>query len=362
MMDIQHYIRELENYLNTNGVESLWVSEGIKVKQYGGHPLYCLKYSSWSNKESPLVKSCRGTVVSLRDDVYRVESIPFIRFFNLGETEAPQDFNWNSYEAYEKYDGSLVTLFNYQGEWLLSTSSTIEGLINDYGVSDLFWNIWEDSGYPTNLDNLDPSQIYIWELCSKVNKVVVNYPEEMLVLLAVRSKFDLSELNLDCFKEKFKVAQRFKFSSKEELLEFVNSRKAGKSEGLVIKDSKGNRIKVKSREYVKFHNRLNNNKPNLGEIWALGELDEFLSYFPNYYDSAEEMISRIKEKSLMLEKFLNENQELSQKQFALKVLGDLPDFSMVLFHIRSEKSPNLESWLRLGKNYDFIKSKLMGDL
>lgn len=71
------------------------------------------------------------------------------------------------------------------------------------------------------------------------------------------------------------------------------------------------------------------------------------------------MISRIKEKSLMLEEFLNENQELSQEQFALKVLDDLPDFSMVLFHIRSGKSPNLESWLRLGKNYDFIESKLM---
>ena len=48
---------------------------------------------------------------------------PFDKFFNHGEDLAA-DVDWDTAVAYEKLDGTLVFLYEYDGEWLVGSTGT----------------------------------------------------------------------------------------------------------------------------------------------------------------------------------------------------------------------------------------------
>lgn len=337
----------LEITLNTKGLD--WIKDqGILVTHNPRYPnLYCLKYGPRAIKNSTLTKACRGTVVEKIDNSYKVVCYGLTRFFNLGEPDTPSEiefFDWANFVAYEKYDGSLIKLFNYGNEWLVSTSGTIEGEISQVKASEIFWKTFGLMDY--NAKDLDPNVVYIWELCTEETANVVSYNEDFLTLIAVRSRANFEELHLENFSEKFSIAQKFSFSSQEDVIKFSNSRKGSKSEGLVLKDGSGNRLKVKSREYVKFHLLLNNKLPDLFLIWKLGELDEFLTYFPQYIEEADLLLGQISSMQEKVEAFVEENSTLEQKEFAKKTLENFGKFSGAVFAIRSRKERKFQDWLR----------------
>jgi hypothetical protein len=53
---------------------------------------------------------------------WRVVCYPYNKFFNFGEPYAVTDIDWSSAVVYEKYDGSLATLYHYKGEWMVASS------------------------------------------------------------------------------------------------------------------------------------------------------------------------------------------------------------------------------------------------
>lgn len=337
----------LEITLNTKGLD--WVKDrGILVTQNPDYPnLHCLKYGPRAVKNSTLTKACRGTIVEKVGNSYKVVCYGLTRFFNLGEPDTPSGigfFDWSSFVAYEKYDGSLIKLFNYGNKWLVSTSGTIEGEISRVKASEIFWETFNLMGYSAK--DLDPNVIYIWELCTEETANVVSYNEDFLTLIAVRAKANFEELHLENFSEKFSIAQKFSFSSQEDVIKFANSRKGSKSESLVLKDWLGNRLKVKSKEYVKFHLLLNNKLPDLFLIWKLGELDEFLTYFPQYTLEANLLLGQISSMQEEVEAFVEENSSLEQKEFAKNTLEKFGKFSDAAFAIRSGKERKFQDWLR----------------
>ena len=76
------------------------------------------------------------------DDQNQVVARPFRKFFNIEERKhtPTEDF-----EIYEKVDGSLITVFNYNGEWVVSSRGSftseqaIKGreLLNKYPIHTL---------------------------------------------------------------------------------------------------------------------------------------------------------------------------------------------------------------------------------
>lgn len=340
----------IQTTLNAKGLG--WVKDqGILVAQNPDYPdLYCLKYGPRAVKNSDLTKACRGTIVEGIQGNFQVVCYGLTRFFNLGEPGTLSEsefFDWGQFVAYEKYDGSLIKLFYYGDKWLVSTSGTIEGEINRVKTSEVFWRTFNLMGY--NVKDLNPNVIYIWELCTKETANVVSYNEDFLILIAVRSRTTFEELCLENFSKSttgFSIAQKFSFSGQEEVVKFVNSRKGSKSEGLVLKDWLGNRLKVKSKDYLKFHLLLNNKSPDLFLIWKLGELDEFLTYFPQYTLEARLLLSQISLMQREVETFVEENSSLEQKEFAKKAIGSFGNFSGAAFAIRSGKERKFQDWLR----------------
>jgi hypothetical protein len=344
-MDI--YLRHnLLNHLNCFGLDSL-KDKDIRVSSDDRYPnVYNLKYGTLADKSDPIVQACRGAVVENRFGKFELLAYAFDRFFNLGEPDAV-DIDWNSAKVYEKYDGSLIKLFYYQDHWLVSTSGSVMGAgnVGSSGKSfeELFWETFDYNDY--RVCNLNPNYCYIFELCAPENRIVVNYDQAMLRLLAVRDRSnDFVELPLDEFKFKFWVADFYDFGA-DNIVDAVNAR-GSDHEGFIVCDANGNRIKVKSDVYVQLHRVRGNGEPDFSELWLNDDLDEFLLHFPEYGKRFQPLLDRMNNLNVFVCQFVDLHKNYNQKEFAEIVLANHSKLSGAMFALRAGKCVDFFNYLQ----------------
>ena len=337
----------LEQWLSEHGLEAL-KDHGIRVTndpRYSG--LYCLKYGPIADKSSRIVQVCRGAVVEDWFGTWQTVAYAFDRFFNPGEPWAAE-IDWKSARVYEKYDGSLIKLFNHYGTWVVSTSGTVGADIR-FGempmtFEQLFWQVFGKVGYSE--DDLEPSLVYVFELCSSHNKVVVNHKFDTLPLLTVRDKATMAEMALESFSGAFQVAQPWTYlRSLDKILECASSLKGSEHEGFVIVDKHGSRLKVKGESYVRMHQVKGNGNPSFFELWKADDLDEFLTYFPEYREEFDMRVAQIGVIGYWVEDFVRLYRELDQKEFAMQVMEHHKPVSGAMFGIRAGKYSSFSEWL-----------------
>lgn len=332
-------------WLNENGLDAL-KERDIRVETDDRFPgLYNLKYGIFADKTDPITCACRGSVVQKDEDGFKLVAYAFDRFFNLGEFGAA-DIDWDTATVYEKYDGSLIKLFWNGTQWVVSTSGSVGGngvvLGYDLTFEELFWDTWRYMRY--RIFDLEPHLCYIFELCTPKNQVVVNYEEPMLRLLAVRDREDnFAEVDLDLVRSKLWVAESFDFGAGE-VIDAVNARGAN-HEGFIVCDANGNRIKIKSSLYVQLHHLINNGSPDFSKLYLNGDLEEFLLYFPKYAAEFEVHEISLETWAKLVDWVCTEFADLSQKEFALKVLEVAPAVQGAAFGIRSGKFANFDEFV-----------------
>lgn len=339
--------KHLISWLNENGLEPL-EEKGIKISSDERYNLYNLKYGSLlADKSDPIVCACRGALVELSPETgdFSLVGYAFDRFFNLGESQAAP-INWSKARFYEKMDGSLIKLVNWGGEWIVSTSGSVAGAgqVGDTGrsFSELFWHVF-DSLY--SRDWLDTNICYVFELCHKDNRIVVDYKEPQLPLLAVRDRSkELEELDLEQFANQtgFKAAPSYNLCENS-VFNFVNSRGAG-HEGLIVFDGE-NRVKIKSEIYVHLHKVRGNKEPDFSELYLSGDLDEFLSYFPEYSNRFNDLRLKLERAGGIVADIVEQGSKMDQKQFALRVVSMFPSLSGAMFGVRSGKYANFSHYV-----------------
>jgi len=354
MENLRHY---LIDWLNDryDALDAL-AEYDIRVTRDERYPnLFNLKYGTiLASKSNPLVCACRGAVVERVDNdgdhspYYRLVAYAFDRFFNIGEGHCHQ-LDWSRTKVFEKYDGSLTGLFNYNGDWVVSTSGTVAAAseVGSTGRSfaELFWLVFGQVGY--SRDMLDSNLCYIFELCHRDNRIVVDYADPQLPLLAVRDRSnDFQELDLDSFCESsgFKAIESYDFGSLEALMSVVENRGAD-HEGFVLYDG-GGRAKIKSSVYCQLHRVRGNGEPDFSELFLNDDLDEFLLHFPEYRDKFSiHLDSAIPAMQCLCELMIFKYGNLPQKEFAIAILKDAPSVSAACFAIRSGKYPTFQQWL-----------------
>ena len=127
--------------------------DGLLYKQT--HPTLPLTIWNYSEKvqyemlwdEVTIV--CRGLVT---DDSGAVIAKPFPKFFNYEEGKHTPT---SEFEVFEKMDGSLGILFNYDGEWILATRGSFTSEQSKKGCELL-------KKYP--IENLDRKNTYLFEI------------------------------------------------------------------------------------------------------------------------------------------------------------------------------------------------------
>jgi len=292
---------------------------GIKVKKDTESEKYLLIYSMIScSNSNPYGQKCRGVIV---DHLGRTIARKYDRFFNYGEMieiTGKVDFSRSRY--FPKEDGSLIALwFDHDlSKWRISTKGTIDGrgpvkttggppykMFDTLVLETLGCTEFEFNQRMEVLRNSLPFDIrsysLVFELCTKQNKVITDYPEDKMILLDVfLNHYDEYRLKDDhltqlygyiskLFKNVELIKEIHGIKTKEEALEYCKTL-GNLNEGLVIYDPVSKiRLKMKSPRYVWVANiKGEEEAPSLSKLAQIpytGEIEEFSAYFPEWAES-----------------------------------------------------------------------------
>lgn len=278
----------VQDYLRQHGVERLEDRFKVITKRHGEFPnLVLFKYDQLNSPMGdPLVQQCRGLILDEAND-WAVVSYPYDKFFNYGEGHA-KEIDWSSARVYEKLDGSLMTLYPYQGTWHVSSSGLPDASGSMMGTTttfkELFWKVWSDLGY--RLPPYGP-QCYMFELMTPFNRVVVRHKESRIMLHGGRRLTDFRELNpvVEAHHNGWECVPIHRLDSWDAIMETAKTLNPMESEGYVVADANYNRVKVKAPQYVAVaHMKDGFSTRRMLEIVRTNENSEFLSYYPEFTD------------------------------------------------------------------------------
>lgn len=327
----------------------------LKIKHDG--KLVLFKYDQTeSNFAERIVYESRGII--LEEGTWKVVRLAFYKFFNCGERYAAI-IDWRTSWATEKIDGSMISVFWYDGQWRIATSGCINAFdakINTYDLEGnlqknaiSFGEIFEKVIPLSTFDeyNFDKNLCYTFELVSPESQVIIKYDEPELFITSVRDMKTLQELSSP--EEYIPEELRTKLSKPtkwdhtiadfcclahfKELVENMGD----DHEGIVVCDANFNRIKIKTTEYLTRHYYKCNgiNLERLANVVTANEDSEFLSYFPEYEESVNK-----------LHKYVDR-----LKNFADTCDGNLAVFDVDLFGIMNniidpkERRKQFASWV-----------------
>ncbi len=354
---------ELQKFLKTNFGDRLRLSSeyGVYSKQHNQYPnLYQFTYDQIESskiKDHPIVRESRGIILD-RDASWSVVARPFDRFFNWGENVTEVNFDWSSFVAQEKIDGSLMILYNYLGKWNVATkgSPDANGTIGDnsFTFAELFWETFKQQMY--SVSDLDPRNTYMFELTSKYNRVVTSQlnNEGKSTLIGVRDNNTGQEFPVSLYKDIFDVVRSYDMNTIDEILIAAKELDPSKQEGFVLVDKNYNRIKVKSEKYVLIHHLKDSiNDERIVELIRTGEDSEVFAYFPdikNRYDEIKKGVDVfIGILDVFWKLYIDENinmSKISQKEFALYVQDIFDEKIHSFFYMRrAGKVQNATEWM-----------------
>jgi RNA ligase len=204
-------------------------------------------------KEDAILRECRGIAFDSKSG--KIISRPFHKFFNLEErpeTRLIWAETWEKFTAYEKLDGSMIRPLFLPSGMRLGTRMGItdvamqaEQFIVRYPNYEIFMELCHKNGYTP-----------IFEWCSRKQRIVLDYSEDNLVLLAIRdtksgiylSKADIYEYGHSLG---IPVVRASDFRYMQDVAD--HTKKLEGQEGYVIVFNSGHRVKVKSDWYVLLH-------------------------------------------------------------------------------------------------------------
>ena len=254
--------------------------------------LVSLKYNQIeSDMSNPIVRQCRGMVVDVKAN--RIMAYPYDKFHNYGEHLA-SEIDWRTARKLEKLDGSLMLLFfdDVEDAWRVASSGhpTAAGSVGKHGevtFKDLFWSTFNDLKMciPDHFARGTRSTTFMFELCTSLNRVVVQHDKPRIVLHGARDLDTGDELNpidLEVLSRvlNWELVKSFDLSSIDDVTAAAAALNPLDSEGFIIVDGRFNRVKVKSPRYVALHHlRSDFTQRRSIELWRAGEIEELLLHF-----------------------------------------------------------------------------------
>jgi hypothetical protein len=251
-----------------------YIMDGLIVKH--DHPILPISIYNYSRKAvydrkwDNITKSCRSLIL---DNQGNIVAKAFDKFFNMEEL-SNEEIPKEEFKVYEKLDGSLILIFKYLGELVISSKGSFSSdqvLLAEKLIKN------------NNLEsNFREDYVYVFELIGPSNKIVLDYPKDELVLLTTYDKTSWNEILIDN-----------SFVRTAKTYDSVNDFKTLKTiipadeEGFVIRFKSGFRMKIKGDEYFRLHKIITNiSSITLWESLKNGEdLSIILENVPDEIDS-----------------------------------------------------------------------------
>lgn len=274
----------------------------LLIKQkHPDFPIYIWNYSPKVQYErlwDEITIKCRALVT---DEFGNVVAKSFDKFFNLEEESSIPN---EPYEIYEKIDGSLIVLFYYKDQLIISSkgSFTSEHAIQAKKIIEKY-----------NYNILDKTKTYCFEMVAPWNRIVCFYPEEKLYLLA---KFDTqgNEYSIQEYKKHFPLVKKYDFLEIDKIKKTISDDR----EGVVVRFQSGKRVKIKGSEYVRLHKIVTNlsEKVILDVLKENKSIEPILGNIPDeFYNWAKKVENKFKNKfNEILIECKNNYKELSNRK------------------------------------------------
>lgn len=275
-------------------IDQKMIDEGyISKRPHPSCDYFIYNYTSkcqYENMWNESTMACRGLIL---DSEGKVIARPFSKFFNYGEygkdTTLGELPKYNSFDVYEKLDGSLGILYQMpNGELRIATRGSFASEQAIKATEIL------NSKNPLMLDSLRfLSEIYtfLFEIIYPENRIVVDYGgREELVLLTVLNRKTGTEWNYTSeFAKRWhlSIAKKYNFESDiTKLMEVMSANDNPNEEGYVILTDTGFRFKMKYKEYVRLHRIITGvNERAIWEYLKEGRsLDELLNNVPDEFN------------------------------------------------------------------------------
>ena len=294
----------------------------------------------------------RGLVT---DESGNVLARPFKKFWNLGEKRhTPTE----QFEVFDKLDGSLIILFWYEDQWIVASRGSFE---SDQAIAAK--RIVDG----LNTDILSKEYTYLFEYISKWNKIVVDYGdvEKLVLLSAIHTETDV-EVDYWTLKnvigDTIGVETVTRFDGITDYITLKDRIEKGK-EGFVIRFENGQRVKIKSDEYLELHRIVTGlsttaiweclkSGRGLNEILKIAP-DEYYKRIDEYANDLEYQFYKISDEVQMLySHFIHHNPDASQKDFALWVAEQKSIYRPILFMLKQKRTDYKEYiWKLLKPDY-----------
>ena len=201
-------------------------------------------------------RECRGLIFDTATG--SLISRPYHKFFNAGERDETQVNKINLYEPHvvlEKLDGSMIRPIPTKEGFRLATKA---------GITDVAMNaevFIADKPHYSTFINLCISQetTPIFEWVSRKNRIVVDYPEDNLILTGIRDNLNGSYVEYESMKRSashlnIPVVKAVDGLSVQNIELFVKQvREWDDGEGVVLRFDTGHMVKVKADDYVLRH-------------------------------------------------------------------------------------------------------------
>jgi RNA ligase len=225
-------------------------------------------------------RECRGLIFDLDGKLINRR---YHKFFNVNEKNETQldKIDWSKpHVILEKLDGSMVTPCYVNGHirWMTKMGITDTSMEAEAFVA----SRPEYVGFADNLLKQGFTPIFEW--CSNKNRIVLDYPEDRLVLTAIRENETGKYVPHDFFKRNgwnIPVVGVFaQGMSHEALIDVV--RQSEDCEGVVVRFDDGHMVKIKADWYVRIHKvkSLLGQERDVVSLILNNELDDMLPVLP----------------------------------------------------------------------------------
>lgn len=365
-MLVQNLLKSLTKKLSLeDSLKFLYNEFSIASKIYQADCII-LNYSQLdiSNKFLPIVKECRGLILSY--DLLSVYCKSFTRFYNYEEDiEGQRNFSFKNSTAFEKIDGTLINLWYHpiKQKWIFSTRrmAYAEGSINGYpslSFYDIILKVFNANnetiqGYLNSLFSRESDKEYTWifELVSPETKIITDYKNDykLYYLTCYNNKTckeHYSESNYDyfasCFIDNITVPKRYNFSNDESVRKYILSNFKDDEEGFVVFDKDSyNRVKIKNTKYLELAKIKGNGAfyPKRILSYIVNENTDILQRFSDYYELINVYKKKLNYFISTIEKEYEQYKNIeNQKDFAIAVNSN--PYKSCFFQIRNGKSIN----------------------
>lgn len=345
------------NFLKSNSLEHLKSQYSIKVKEYVEEGLIVLNYGNSSQEKHPIVKECRGLILSSK---YEVVSRGFDRFFNFNEKSAEKPDLFAECFAMEKIDGSLIKLFKFKDKWCISTRGTAFGECHIYASDTTYRQAVlealgiDEDGFQEMCKNyhFNENYTYVFELTGKNNRIVTEYNPnkyELWFLSARTNDFSGDYVDAIELPENIRRPQAFEF---ENMLECIRQSETlpNLQEGFVVFNRKtlAPMYKIKSPKYVRIHNVFSSDKgePYKRQICKMivaNESSEFIAYFPEYADDVYECHRQIRQHFEIVQNEFENLKKTMKSEFDFDVFRRKAWRTFAISILKAEKKENIST-------------------